>query len=226
MNIKTTTRVKTSEEQKQAIRALILSQVDNSQIAQTLGIAQKTVTAIANKYTAELEDSNIELSNPAHMPTRKALAFSLSHDIVRGILLGELFKTKREIEQATNKPPIETEEPGQGIRTQRAAKPKGQSMAIAGLYSRLALLSDQIRKNDKAFFDAAGSMGVAAPGAPLQMKGPPHSPTNNNFENMSELQCLEELKSSASRQSSYADRRIRELSNRVELDVDCEVLDD
>lgn len=225
MNIKAISRNKTTEENKQAIRALILSQVDNTQIAKTLGIAQKTVTAIANKYIAELADSNIELSNPLHMPTRKALAFSLSHDIVRGLLLGELFKTKRDIEQATNRPPIEPEEQGQGIRTQRAAKPKSQTVALASLYSRLALLSDQLRKNDKAFFDAAGSMGVAGSSAPIQTKGPLRLPTNNNFENMSELQMLEELKSSASRQSSYADRRIRELSNRVELDADCEVLD-
>lgn len=221
------TETKAVQQYKRDIQALILANLTREEISECLGIDLNTTTRVTNKVLEAVKKEEIDIFKATSAPTRKLLLFSSVHDVLAGLLLSEVFKTKRAIQGYAMPPEPTSDIEASGIRTKRSTAHKASKPATeAMLYNRLGLLVDLIRKNDKAYFDTVGAMGVAAPRAPIQTKGPLGLPTNNNFENMSELQALEELKSSAKRQSAYADRRIRELSNRVELDADCEVIDD
>ena len=217
------------QEHRSDIQTLILANLSTKQIAESLGLAGKTVSTVKNRIMAELENKGIDISKATSLPARKALLFSVTHDVLSGLLLSELFKTKRALQgcQATNTTTTGGEEGVNSLRSKRstgakAAKPATEAM----LYNRLGLLSDQIRKNNKAYFDVVGPMGVADSRTPLQTKGPLCLPTDNNFENMSESAMLEELLASSKRQAAYATRQLKVLVGRVELAADCEVVDE
>ena len=215
---------KAVQQYKRDIQALILANLTREEISECLGIDLNTTTRVTNKILEAVKKEGIDLFKATSASTRKALLFSATHDVLSGLLLSELFKTKRAI-QGHATPPQGTDDPQPpSLRSKRSqtsggTKPPTEAM----LYNRLGLLVDLIRKNDKAYFETVGPMGVAAPGTHTKTEGPPHSPTNNNFGDLTELAALDELALSAKRKLAWVDRQRKKA---LQLDVEVEVIDE
>jgi len=208
---------------KRDIQTLILANFTREEISESLGIELNVTTRVTNKVLEAVKKEGIDLTKSTSASVRKLLLLSSVHDVLSGLLLGELFKTKR----ALQAPPVVTPTPRTrakqgGKSATTALKPPTEAM----LYNRLGLLSDQIRKNNKAYFDVVGPMGVAGVAPPLQTKGPPCPSTNNILGDLSELEAYDELERSAKRQLAFVKRRKAEIAGSVELPADVEVLDE
>lgn len=142
---------------------------------------------------------------------RKSVALSAMHDSVAGLLVMEYIRVKRELGAWNDAHPLSKED-ANGDAVPQQPPNKAQRAVQQAIHKSLFTLMDQLRKNDKAFFDnlaTIGPMGVSRPAHPDKKKGPPSPGGFIEFSDDADLDdaaTLAEIKSAALRQLAFVAR--------------------
>ena len=200
------------ESDQREISAAVLYNEEEHKNATRLNTNLQAYRATVKEICKDLQKVGIEVHAPALSPlVRKAAALSVMHDSMAGLLVMEYILVKRELGVWNDAHPLSTED-ANGDAVPQQAPNKAERTAQHALHVRLFALMDQLRKNDKAFFDnlaTIGPMGVSRPAHPNKTKGPPSPQGNIEFRGDGDLDdaaILAEIKSAALRQLAFVAR--------------------